>query len=887
MKKEKFDIIGMTCSSCVSHVETCVSKLKGVNDVSVNLLTNSMTVEFDDTLATEKIESAVQSIGYEAVVRANFTNNSKNNIPKIDLVFLEQQQLKARLWISFSFLLPLLYISMGSMIGLPIPNFFKGNENALIFTFTQFLLTLPIVFVNKNYFQNGFKALFKGMPNMDSLIAIGSSAAVFYGIFVIYRIAYALGNANILDIHHFVHDIYFESGATILTLITLGKYLESKSKSRTSNALKHLIEISPETAVVSRNNTEIEVPIDEVRVDDTIIVKPGQRIPVDGVVLNGITSVDESALTGESMPVYKSEGDTVLSASVNKSGSIVFRATKVGKDTTLSQIIQLVENASSSKAPVSKMADKVSSIFVPIVILTAIITTTVWLLFGYPFDFSLSFGIAVLVISCPCALGLATPVAIMVGVGKGAELGILFKSAESFEMASKINTIVLDKTGTLTDGKPKVTDVFCIDSITKDELIEIAGSLEKRSEHPLSEAILMEVEKRALKIQSVENFQSITGKGVEGQLNNRNYLVGNLNLMVERNKNWNEFSELWVQLAKDGKTPLFVADEENVIGIIAVADVLKTNSKEAVDRFKAMGLDVVMLTGDNAHTAATIQSQLGISTLISDVLPQDKDNVIATLQTKGKIVAMVGDGINDAPALMRSQLGIAVGSGTDIAVESADIVLMHSDLLDVVNAIMLSKNGLKIIMQNLFWAFFYNILGIPLAAGVFYAVLEWKLNPMFAAAAMSFSSITVVLNALRLLRFDPITYSKQLQSKQPVIAENIKEKLFAVHQNAVPVQIISAAKLSSQQLTSPKSKSFSIDKNKINGIMIEREIKIGGMTCGHCSNRVESALNSITGVKAKVDLESNSAKLIVTNNVTENTIKEAIQNAGYELISFK
>ncbi len=558
MKKEKFDIIGMTCSSCVSHVETCVSKLKGVNDVSVNLLTNSMTVEFDDTLATEKIESAVQSIGYEAVVRANIANNSKNTIPKIDMVFLEQQQLKARLWISFSFLLPLLYISMGNMIGLPIPNFFKGNENALIFTFTQFLLTLPIVFVNKNYFQNGFKALFKGMPNMDSLIAIGSSAAVFYGIFVIYRIAYALGNANILDIHHFVHDIYFESGATILTLITLGKYLESKSKSRTSNALKHLIEISPETAVVSRNNTEIEVPIDEVRVGDTIIVKPGQRIPVDGVVLNGITSVDESALTGESMPVYKSEGDTVLSASVNKSGSIVFRATKVGKDTTLSQIIQLVENASSSKAPVSKMADKISSIFVPIVILTAVITTSIWLLMGYPFDFSLSFGIAVLVISCPCALGLATPVAIMVGVGKGAELGLLFKSAESLEMASKINTIVLDKTGTLTEGKPIVTDVFCINSVSKDELVEIAGSLEKRSEHPLSDAIMIEVQRRNLNIKPVDNFQSITGKGVEGQLNSRNYIVGNLNLMMERNTNYNEFSEVWVQFAKEGKTPLFV-----------------------------------------------------------------------------------------------------------------------------------------------------------------------------------------------------------------------------------------------------------------------------------------------------------------------------------------
>ena len=756
MKTEKFDVTGMTCASCVAHVEKSVSKLEGVKTVNVNLLTNSMTVNFDDDkLKIDSIEKSVESAGYEAHLRELATNSGTSSTTKIDFVQLEQDEMKMRWWVSLAFLIPLLYISMGHMLGLPLPHFFHGNENALVFAFTQFLLTLPIVFVNKKYFINGFKTLFKAAPNMDSLIAIGSSAAIIYGIFAIFRIGYALGHADMETVNQFSQDLYFESGATILTLITLGKFLEAKSKSRTSDAITRLMDLAPKTATVMRDNQEIEIPVEQVLVGDIVIIRPGQAVPVDGTVESGNSSVDESALTGESIPVFKQKDDTVLSASINKSGFFTIRATKVGNDTTLSQIIQLVEDASSSKAPISKLADKISSIFVPVVIGIAVLSTLVWMLAGYPFDFALSIGIAVLVISCPCALGLATPVAIMVGTGKGAEHGILIKSAESLEMAHKIDTVVLDKTGTITEGKPRVTDIFKVESITENQLLELAASLEKPSEHPLSEAIIMEAEKRELKIQAVENFQAISGQGIEAIMDGKTFLAGNLKLMTDRKVNLHEFTELSDKMANEGKTPLFVANEKEVLGIIAVADILKPTSKEAIEQFKAMGMDVVMLTGDHAKTAAAIQLQLGISSVVAEVMPQDKDKEVAKLQAAGRTVAMVGDGINDAPALMRSNLGIAIGAGTDIAIESADVVLMRSDLLDAVTTLRLSKAVMVNIKQNLFWAFFYNIIGIPLAAGVFYGVLGWKLNPMFAAAAMSFSSVTVVLNALRLLRFKP------------------------------------------------------------------------------------------------------------------------------------
>ena len=846
MKVEKFVVTGMTCSSCVAHVEKSVSKLEGVKAVNVNLLTNSMSVSFDENnLDVSTIESAVVDAGYEAHLRNTAAVSSSSTTQKVDYVQLEQVEMKIRWWISIVFLIPLLYISMGHMIGLPYPHSFHNTENALVVAFTQFLLALPIVFVNKKYFQVGFKTLFKAAPNMDSLIAIGSSAAIVYGVFAISRIGYALGHADMETVRQFSQDLYFESGATILTLITLGKYLEAKSKSRTSDAITRLMDLAPKTATVIRSDHEIEIPVEQVIAGDVVVVRPGQRVPVDGVVVSGNSSLDESALTGESLPVFKDKGDGVLSASINKSGYFTFRATKVGNDTTLANIIQLVEDASSSKAPISKLADKISAVFVPVVIGLSLLSVSVWLLLGYPFDFALSIGIAVLVISCPCALGLATPVAIMVGTGKGAEYGILIKSAESLEMAHKIDTVVLDKTGTITEGKPKVTDIFIGKYISESRLLGIAAALEKPSEHPLSEAILSEAESRKLNIVQVDNFQAIPGQGIQAVIDGENYLAGNLKLMNDRKIILYDFAQLADKLADEGKTPLFIAGGKELLGIIAVADVVKPTSKDAIRQFEAMGLEVVMLTGDHAKTAAAIQAQLGISSFVAEVLPQDKDKVIANLQASGKTVAMVGDGINDAPALMRSNLGIAIGAGTDIAIESADVVLMRSDLLDAVTTLRLSKAVMRNIKQNLFWAFFYNIIGIPLAAGVFYAALGWKLNPMFAAAAMSFSSVTVVLNALRLLRFKPTV---------PISSEN-------------------------NQIKSNIQQPFNT-----NTVMLEKTLQIKGMSCPHCSMRVEKVLNAIEGVEAKVDLESNSAQLILTHDVSDETIKNAVDSIGYEVV---
>ena len=846
MKVEKFDVTGMTCSSCVAHVEKSVSKLEGVKAVNVNLLTNSMSVSFDENnLDVSTIESAVVDAGYEAHLRNTAAVSSSSTTQKVDYVQLEQVEMKIRWWISIVFLIPLLYISMGHMIGLPYPHSFHNTENALVVAFTQFLLALPIVFVNKKYFQVGFKTLFKAAPNMDSLIAIGSSAAIVYGVFAISRIGYALGHADMETVRQFSQDLYFESGATILTLITLGKYLEAKSKSRTSDAITRLMDLAPKTATVIRSDHEIEIPVEQVIAGDVVVVRPGQRVPVDGVVVSGNSSLDESALTGESLPVFKDKGDGVLSASINKSGYFTFRATKVGNDTTLANIIQLVEDASSSKAPISKLADKISAVFVPVVIGLSLLSVSVWLLLGYPFDFALSIGIAVLVISCPCALGLATPVAIMVGTGKGAEYGILIKSAESLEMAHKIDTVVLDKTGTITEGKPKVTDIFIGKYISESRLLGIAAALEKPSEHPLSEAILSEAESRKLNIVQVDNFQAIPGQGIQAVIDGENYLAGNLKLMNDRKIILYDFAQLADKLADEGKTPLFIAGGKELLGIIAVADVVKPTSKDAIRQFEAMGLEVVMLTGDHAKTAAAIQAQLSISSFVAEVLPQDKDKVIANLQASGKTVAMVGDGINDAPALMRSNLGIAIGAGTDIAIESADVVLMRSDLLDAVTTLRLSKAVMRNIKQNLFWAFFYNIIGIPLAAGVFYAALGWKLNPMFAAAAMSFSSVTVVLNALRLLRFKPTV---------PISLEN-------------------------NQIKSNIQQPFNT-----NTVMLEKTLQIKGMSCPHCSMRVEKVLNAIEGVEAKVDLESNSAQLKLTHDVSDETIKNAVDSIGYEVV---
>ena len=748
MKTEKFDVTGMTCSACVAHVERSVRKLDGVQDVNVNLLTNSMSVEFEDSaLTTDKIIESVQDAGYDAFVKMPVKTQSTT--PKVDYAAKEQEELKRRVIVSFAFLIPLLYIAMGPMLGLPVPTFFTGEKNALLFAFTQFLLALPIYFVNNKFFTNGFRTLRQLSPTMDSLVALGSGAALLYGIFAIYRISYGLGYGETSIVRQYMHDLFFESGATILTLITLGKYFEARSKRQTSDALTKLIDSAPQTANVIRDGKEIEIPVDEVILNDLVSIRPGQKIPVDGVVDEGFSSLDESAITGESIPVFKQKGDTVISASINKTGFFTFRATKVGKDTTLSQIIALLEEATVSKAPISRLADKISRIFVPIVIGIAVSSTIVWLLLGHPFEFALSMGIAVLIISCPCALGLATPVAIMVGTGRGAENGILFKSAEALEMGGKIDTIVFDKTGTITEGNPKVTDIESLHYLNEKEMLRITASLEKYSEHPISKAILTRAEEEKLELYPVKDFENVPGRGITGKVNGELYKVGNKAFIAET-IDTEPVEDFLFQLLQQGKTALFISDDENVLGVIGVADVMKETSPEAIETLKKMGLITVMLTGDNERTASAVQGKIGFDKVIAEVLPQDKDKVIQELQSEGRIVGMVGDGINDAPALARADLGFAIGSGTDVAIESADVVLIKSDLMDVVKGLRLSKSTITNIKQNLFWAFFYNVIGIPIAAGVFYFMLGWKLNPMFAALAMSLSSVTVVMNALRL-----------------------------------------------------------------------------------------------------------------------------------------
>lgn len=752
---QKFSVTGMTCSACSAAVEKSVKHLAGVNSVVVNLLGNSMLVDYDsEAVNPNTIIQSVENAGYHAAVFVK-GQEEKNAGKSENKVQTELKEMKNRIIVSFCFLLPLLYIAMGHMFKLPLPGFIHGDKNAVTFALLQFLLTLPIIYVNRKYFQVGFKTLFKGHPNMDSLIAIGSSAAVCYGVFAIFRIGYGLGHMDMEIVMSYSMDLYFESAATILTLITLGKFLEARSKGKTSEAISKLMDLSPKTAMVIRDRNEVEIPIEEVVIGDILAVRPGQSIPVDGVITEGSSAVDQSALTGESIPVEKNPGDKVIGATINKTGFFKFRAEKVGDDTTLSQIIQLVEDANSSKAPIAKLADKISGIFVPVVISIALLSAVIWLLTGAPFEFALSIGIAVLVISCPCALGLATPVAIMVGTGKGATNGILIKSAEALEIAHKINTVILDKTGTITEGKPRVTDIAVAANVSEEELLRAAATMEKPSEHPLADAILEKAGEKGIQPLDVTEFKAVSGRGILAKVGEADYCSGNLTLMQEQGVDASELMQKADGFSENGKTPLYFAKEGHLLGVIAVADVVKPTSKAAIEEMKALGIDVVMLTGDNRKTAEAIRQQLQIDRVVAEVLPQDKESEVRKLQEAGKKVAMIGDGINDAPALARADVGIAIGAGTDIAIESADIVLMKSDLLDAVTAIELSKATIRNIKQNLFWAFFYNTIGIPLAAGVFYGILEWKLNPMFAAAAMSLSSVCVVTNALRLRFFKP------------------------------------------------------------------------------------------------------------------------------------
>ena len=845
MKKVKFDIQGMTCSSCSSHVEKAVGKLEGIQNVNVNLLSNNMIVNYDETiLDNEKIIQAVVNAGYGATCEQ--PKRTKQKEKKQNVQTENIKSMKKRLIISICFLIPLMYIAMYHMLqewfGLPVPqmitNAFHGAENAINFGLTQFLLLLPILYVNRNYFMVGFKRLFKGTPNMDSLIAIGSGAATVYGIFALYMIGFGLGHNQMELVERYTRDIYFESAGTILTLITLGKYLETKSKGRTSDAIRKLMDLAPKTAIVIREGKEIELGLEEIVVGDIIVIRPGGSIPVDGVVIEGTSSVDQSSITGESIPVQKAQGDNVVSGTINKNGYFKMKATKVGDNTTLSQIIKLVEEASNSKAPIAKIADKVSAIFVPTVIVIAILTVMIWLMVGQSFEFALTMGIAVLVISCPCALGLATPVAIMVGTGKGAENGILIKSAESLELLHLVDTVVLDKTGTITEGKPKVTNI--VTDTGEQELLKIAGSLEKNSEHPLAEAILQRAKEQAIEVLEVKEFVAVSGRGVKGDIEGTKYLGGNLAFMKENHIDMNQVTLQSDALLKQGKTVLYFANENEVIGMIAVADTIKSTSYQAIQELKEKKLEVVMLTGDNKIVAETIGKELGIDKVVSEVLPQDKEKEVAKLQKQEKKVAFVGDGINDSPALVKADVGIAIGSGTDIAIESADIVLMKDHLLDSVTAIALSRAVIKNIKMNLFWAFFYNTIGIPIACGIFYPIFGWKLNPIIGAVAMSLSSVCVVTNALRLRKF---------------------------------------------KLNHKKNKNDEKDKKEEDSMNeMVKTIYIEGMQCNHCKMTVEKALGELEEVtKVEVSLEDQKAVIELQKEIEDGKIKEAIANAGFEV----
>lgn len=843
--KQKFDVTGMTCSACSAHVEKSVSKLEGVQCVNVNLLQNSMVVEYDDNaLGTTDIIHAVESGGYGASVQGE---TKTQETPK-NVAAEEMHHMKRRLIASFCFLIPLFYISMGHMMGAPLPAILLGDENVMIFALTQLFLTIPVLIINKKYFVVGFKALWNKAPNMDSLIALGSAASVVYSVFAIYSMAYAMGHGDLMTAHHYGMELYFESAAMILTLITVGKYMETRSKGKTSEAISKLMDLAPKTATILRGGVEQEIPVEDVVTGDTIIVKPGQRIPVDGKIIEGFSAVDESAITGESIPVEKQVGDTVIGATVNKSGYFRMTATRVGKDTTLSQIIALVEEAGASKAPIAKLADKVSGVFVPVVITIAVLAAVIWFVAGnQPFSFALSIGIAVLVISCPCALGLATPTAIMVGTGKGAEYGILVKSAESLEIAHQVQTVVLDKTGTLTEGKPVVTDVVLAKGILRNRLLKQAAAVEALSEHPLAEAIVAYAKEKEVAFEKAENLTATAGQGVEADVAGKHILAGNLKMMQERGIQLGEWEAKAVELAEAGKTPLFFVENETFLGIVALADTLKPTSKAAVDAFHQMGIEVVMLTGDNKRTAEAIARELDIQ-VIAEVLPQDKEREVRRLQEQGKKVAMIGDGINDAPALMRADVGVAIGAGTDVAMESAEIILMKSDLMDAVTAIELSHATIRNIKENLFWAFFYNACGIPLAAGVFYPFLEWKLNPMFAAAAMSFSSAFVVGNALRLRLFRP----KYAKTTTALPKEDIQKEL-----------------------------------NHKEEIGMKKVLKIEGMMCNHCTGRVEKALNDLDGVTAEVSLEGKSATVTLSKDVSDETLVQTVTDAGYEVVDIQ
>lgn len=838
MMTEQFAVTGMTCAACSAHVEKAVSRLSGVQSAPVNLMLGSMTVTYDEKAVTEgDIIAAVKAAGYGA---SPASQTDQGQLRRDQDAALRRRK-KHLIW-SVVFLVPLFYLSMGHMMGLPLPQVL--HTHPLLLACLQLALVIPILILNRNYFTVGFSRLVKLSPNMDSLVAVGAAAGLVYSLIEMGLLA--AGQVSGMP------DLYFESAGMILTLVTVGKYLEERSRGKTTGAISALLALAPESAVVRRQGQELTIPTEEIVAGDTVIVRQGGRIPVDGVITDGHAAVDESAITGESLPVEKVPGDAVTSATVTSSGYLELRATRVGGDTTLSQIIRLMEEAASSKAPISRLADRISGIFVPAVMAISLTAALLWAFVGgMDVRFCLSIAIAVLVISCPCALGLATPVAIMVGTGQAAQQGILIKSAESLELLHKVQTVVLDKTGTVTMGQPRVTDILCAPGVTEEELLCVAASAEKPSEHPLAHAIVEESQARHIPLCPVSGFRSVPGGGIQATLSGEAVLAGNAGYLAQNGVSLAAMEADAHRLAEDGKTPLFFAEGGRLLGCVAVADVVKPDSAKAIAALRRMGRRVVLLTGDNQRTANAIARQIGVDQVIAQVLPQDKAKCVAQLQQQGQRVAMVGDGVNDAPALAQADVGLAIGAGTDIAIESADVVLMKSSLLDIPAAMDLSRAVLRNIKQNLFWAFFYNSIGIPVAAGVLYPALHLTLNPMLAAAAMSLSSVCVVSNALRLRGWKPPVFPDQPAPTAPL----------------------------------PESAVFQSQGKEEN--TVNKTIHIDGMMCAHCSGRVEKALNDLPGVEATVDLDSKSAAVTCTPDVSDDTLRQAVEDAGYHVTGIR
>ena len=894
MGKVSFCVNGMSCAACSARVESAVEKIEGVSKAPVNLLAGTMSVEYDEKIFSsenqliEKVSESVSKAGYEAIAKLDNPSKEKRTSAKINLqddIHANSKkaadELKNRLIISVIFLVPLMFVSMGEMIfgwlKIPVPAFyqlaFSGAKNSITYALTQVILLLPILYGNRKFFISGFKSLFNLHPDMNSLVAIGSFAAIFYSTVVLFKLSVVLGNVasgngSLETVLALRHDLYFESAGTILTLVTVGKWLEAKSKSKTGEQVQKLVDLSPKTAnLLQADGTEIQIDAATCEVGDILIVRPGENIPVDGIVIEGISSVNEAALTGESLPVSKSQNDEVKAATINISGVLKIKATTRGDDTSFSRVIALVEEAASTKAPIAKIADKVALIFVPVVISIAIITFGVWMILGSPFGEALSSAIAVLVISCPCALGLATPVAIMVGTGKAAEIGILVKSGEALETLSKTQIAVFDKTGTITEGKPVVTDVILEKGISINQFMKVAYNLENASSHPLAEAVVNYAKENAFaESLNINNFENLPGRGISGNIDNKTYFAGNLLLLKEKLGEGEGFLKIQERLnilSEEGKTPLIIFEEnQGILGLIGVKDLIRKNSKEAMKVLKELDIETVMLTGDNEKTAQVIAKEAGIDKVIAGVLPAEKEAIIRDLQQALKNVSMVGDGINDAPPLTRANTGIAIGAGTDVAIESADIILVRNDLFDFVNAIKLSKAVIKNIKENLFWAFFYNAIGIPLAAGVFASTLGWRLNPMFGAAAMGLSSVFVVSNALRLRFFKGIEKSK---------TEEKQNNNFNNSMDSVKIEEIE---------TRDQERSNIMDSRKV-------EIVIDGMACGHCSGRVEQALNALEGVSASVDLGQKTAFVTVTSDITDEKLSATVTDCGYKVVEVK